>query len=130
MDPTISVESTADHLAFDPLELERLVAPLLRGNVEIVLSDPGCMRVLNRRFRRIDRSADVLTFDLSEGGDAPEGVVYVDARLYPPIAEIVERVFHGYLHLMGWTHDTPEDDARMRAEVERMTGLAMKARGS
>jgi probable rRNA maturation factor len=129
MDPSPSVETTADNLAFDPLELERLVAPLLRGSVEIVLADPGYMRVLNRRFRRVDRPTDVLTFDLSEGGDCPEGVVYVDARLYPPIEEIVERVFHGYLHLAGWTHDTPDDDARMRAEVGRMTGLAMKAHG-
>jgi len=124
---TLSVETAAENPPVEPDEIERIVAPLMEGTIEVVLADPGLMRVLNRRFRHVDHATDVLTFDLSEpGGETPEGVIYVDVRLCPPLEELLERVFHGYLHLCGWTHDD-EDSARgMSARVASMVAAGLE----
>lgn len=122
-----TVEAPAGDPGLDPDLLLLLVRPLIRGEVEIILVDPGYMRVMNRRFRHIDRPTDVLTFDLSEGGPDPEGVIFVDMRLAPPMEALLERVFHGYLHLIGRTHDTFEDLETMTADVAAMVAKAMEA---
>ncbi len=126
MDDLPSVETPCGDPGFDPGALLGLVSPPVGGGVEIVLVDPGYMRVMNRRFRHIDRYTDVLTFDLSEGGPEPEGVIYADMRLSPPMEELLERIFHGYLHLMGRTHDTPGDSEAMAADVAGMVAAALE----
>jgi ssRNA-specific RNase YbeY (16S rRNA maturation enzyme) len=126
---TLSVETVAEDPAIDPDELGRIVAPFLSGTVEIVLADPGYMRVMNGRFRHVDRPTDVLTFDLAEPGDSePEGVIYVDSRLCPPVESLLERVFHGFLHLCGRTHDDPVSEERMAAEVASLVSKSMEVR--
>ncbi len=124
MDDGITIEIPAGEPGFDPEALHRMISAQMSGRIEVVLVDPGYMRVMNRRFRHIDRPTDVLTFDLSEGGAEPEGVIYADMRLAPPVEELLERVFHGYLHLLGRTHDTPEDLGSMSADVARMVARA------
>ncbi len=120
------VETPVGDPGFDPEELRRMISPMMQGDVEIVLVDPGYMRVMNRRYRHIDRYTDVLTFDLSEGGADPEGVIYADMRLAPPMEELLERIFHGYLHLLGRTHDTEADSASMAADVASMVARALE----
>jgi len=120
------VETPVGDPGFDPEELRRMISPMMQGDVEIVLVDPGYMRVMNRRYRHIDRYTDVLTFDLSEGGADPEGVIYADMRLAPPMEELLERIFHGYLHLLGRTHDTEADSASMAADVASMVAGALE----
>ena len=93
-----------------------------RGRIEVVVCDPGMMRMLNRRFRMLDKPTDVLTFDLSDPGGPPEGTIFVDGRLAPPLSEVLERVVHGWLHLQGFSHHTP-DDAR---EMELLTNRYME----
>jgi probable rRNA maturation factor len=108
-------------------ELHSLTRDIIGDSVEIVVTDPGLMRVLNRRYRHIDRSTDVLSFDLAASeGERPEGTIYVDGRLYPPMSELLERIFHGYLHLCGYTHDTDEESEAMVREAGRMVKLAME----
>ena len=124
MDDGITVETPAGEPGFDTDDLQRIISSQMTGRIEVVLVDPGCMRVMNRRFRHIDRPTDVLTFDLSEGGAEPEGVIYADMRLAPPMEELLERIFHGYLHLLGRSHDTPEDFESMSADVARMVDRA------
>lgn len=115
------VDVLLDHPAFTSAELEDLLVDVVLGDVDVVVVDPGLMRVLNRTYRHIDRPTDVLTFDLSElPGDPPEGVIYVDGRLAPPVTEVLERVLHGWLHLCGMHHDREEEDAEMRVRVSEM----------
>lgn len=102
------------------------LAPIMEGEgrIEVVICDPGVMRMLNRRFRMLDKPTDVLTFDLSDTGGPPEGTIFVDGRLAPPLSELVERVIHGWLHLRGYSHHTPESAELMeRLTVEFMAGV-------
>jgi probable rRNA maturation factor len=48
------------------------------------------------------------------------------------LEEVTMLLAHGLLHLLGWDHDTPAKDRRMRAETERLVRAATLAprRGS
>ncbi len=116
-----------DH--FEPVTeaIADLIGGIVPDTVEVVVVDPGYMRVMNRRFRHLDQPTDVLSFDLADSEDErPMGTIYVDGRLFPPMEELLERVFHGYLHLCGYTHDSSRDSERMREAVRDLVNRAMK----
>jgi len=118
-----------DHPPFDPEELRRAVEEELSAReVELVVTDPGVMRSLNRRWRHQDRVTDVLTFDFSAdpcpGG--PTGLIYVNGRVAPPLGEVLERVFHGLVHLEGLSHHTPEERKRMENRTREMLDRALE----
>jgi rRNA maturation RNase YbeY len=124
---SLTVDLVLEGAGFDPALLESVAGPLLRGRIELVIVDPGYMRVMNCRFRHVDHPTDVLSFDLRDDPEGdPEGVIYVDGRVFPPLEELLERVFHGYLHLCGMTHDTAEDADAMSSETRNMVGRAME----
>ena len=117
----------AENTALKAETLDGLISDLLGPGIEVVVTDPGYMRVMNRRYRHIDRPTDVLTFDLSNpGDDVPSGTIFVDGRLFPPIEELLERIFHGYLHLSGMSHDNEDDAGLMEQRVEELVNSAMK----
>jgi ssRNA-specific RNase YbeY (16S rRNA maturation enzyme) len=125
----LTVDLLLDRPGFDPEVLESLVRPLLTGRIELVVADPGYMRVMNWRFRHMDRSTDVLSFDLRDDPSVePEGVIYVDGRVWPPMEELLERIFHGYLHLTGRTHDREEDAESMDRDVGALVRRALEER--
>lgn len=108
-------------------ELEELIGNQIDGSVEIVLADPGYLRILNRKYRHIDRTTDVLTFDLALcDEDRPEGTIFVDGRLFPPIEELLERIFHGYLHLKGYSHSNEKDAGIMRRKVNFLVANSLR----
>ncbi|OPX32530.1 MAG: hypothetical protein B1H09_00135 [Gemmatimonadaceae bacterium 4484_173] len=108
--------------------LETVVQRTVTGAVEFVVCDPGVMRFLNYNWRRINKPTDVLTFDLSVSGDTlPQGVIYIDGRMAPPLEEVLERVYHGLLHLQGYTHNTEEETAQMNRLTVELVKKGMKA---
>ncbi|MBC8428730.1 MAG: rRNA maturation RNAse YbeY [FCB group bacterium] len=114
---------------FDPDILESILKKHILGDIDIVLTDPGYLRILNKRYRHIDKTTDVLTFDLADSeNDVPEGVIYVDGRLFPPMDSLLERIFHGYLHLKGFTHDTKEEMDFMNLMVDKILDEISKER--
>ncbi len=125
-DPIVSIvlQNPAPELRL----LNAVVQRTVTGPVEFVVCDPGVMRFLNYKWRRINKPTDVLTFDLSAPGDAqPQGVVYVDGRMAPPLEEVLERLYHGLLHLQGYTHNTEEETAEMNRLTVELVKQGMKA---
>ena len=118
----LTIDLIAGNTEIDPEQLSRTIEPFLEGRIELVIVDPGYMKVLNMRYRHINRQTDVLSFDLRDelSGDYPEGVIYVDGRLYPPLEDLLERIYHGYLHLNGYRHETEEASANMKRLVAEM----------
>ena len=93
------------------------------------------MRSLNRRYRRKDRSTDVLSFPGAGRalGDIVISVPYAarEARRRGATtgAEIDRLLLHGYLHLLGYDHET--DDGQMDALEARLARrLALSGEGS
>jgi probable rRNA maturation factor len=96
------------------------------------------MRHLNRIYRNKDRPTDVLAFSQREGrivspnarllGDVvvsvPTARRQAEARHRGLVAELTMLIAHGILHLLGWDHETPADDRRMRRETARLCAAA------
>jgi probable rRNA maturation factor len=90
--------------------------------VSVLFCADARMRRLNRTYRRKDRSTDVLAFP-AEGsargflGDIVISVPYAARearrRRDAPSREVDRLLLHGFLHLMGYDHET--DDGEMAA---------------
>ena len=77
----------------------------------------GEIRALNRAHRNIDRSTDVLSFPVDEGGPSAGPRELGDVVICPEHAEdLIEAVVHGVLHLCGYDHES--DDGEM-LELQR-----------
>lgn len=97
-------------------------------DVSIAFVDDAAMKDLNRKFRKKNKTTDVLTFP---GEDSCEIVISVDqarrqaTREKHSIAtEVRYLVLHGILHGLGYDHET--DDGEMNAlevRVREKVGL-------
>ena len=98
------------------------------GKVSIVLASDERVRILNRRYRGIDRVTDVLSFPALPHGIGEEEPALGDLVLAAPWAsrqadraghktmdDLVLLVVHGTLHLLGFTHNDERGSAAMRA---------------
>lgn len=106
------------------------------SEVSLLVTGDDEVRRLNRDYRGIDRTTDVLSFRLTESAvefprpsEAPVelGQVVVSfpqalrqARDYGHSTgrEVAFLVTHGTLHLLGYDHQSSEDKARMTAAQE------------
>ena len=105
--------------------------------VDITIVDDEEIHQLNRDYRNVDRSTDVLSFALDEDDeDEPEllegqlhllGDIIISAETATRQAEefghgldreIVYLAVHGLLHLLGYDHMVEEDKVIMRAKEE------------
>ena len=104
----------------------RLAPSWLR--VQMVLADDAHLRRLNREFRDLDRTTDVLSFLYdsapNDHSDEPGAELYVSlprARLqarqrkHSMGSEVVLLALHGMLHIQGHDHEKPTQAQRMRA---------------
>jgi len=103
------------------------------AEVSVLLTGDLRMRELKRRYRRVDRTTDVLSFSQDEPGVSPLKAALGDivislpalrrnARRYgvPADQELERLVAHGLLHLLGWDHRTVADRARMATRQEAL----------
>lgn len=106
----------------------------LRGRVEAVIIDNRLMRKMNKEWRGMDRTTDVLSFAWTEGGnfpgkETPLGQIFIS---YPRITvqakecgvglreELVRMFIHGLLHLIGYDHTRIKDAKKMFALQEKI----------
>jgi len=118
------------------------------AELSLTLTDDERVRLLNRDYRGLDRPTDVLSFALEEGEELmlPPGtprqlgdvIVSLDTirrqagELDVTLdSELAWVIGHGVLHLLGYDHQTPAEEERMRT-VERSIlqrlGLAHEGR--
>ena len=109
------------------------VAPArARGAVNIALVSDARVRALNRRYRRLNKTTDVLSFPAVPESFHPEtprvlgdiviarGVARRQATMagHAEATELKVLALHGLLHLLGYDHDA-KDDAGAMTRVER-----------
>ncbi len=110
-----------------------------KGDITVLIADPERIQTLNRDFRHVDRVTDVLTFPAWEGeaifapSDGYLGDIMICMERAKEQAEefghSLERelaflAVHGTLHILGYDHMEPEEEALMRQRqreiLERM----------
>jgi len=118
------------------LEAEGVAPPY---EVSLVFTDSETVKQLNRDYRGVDDPTDVLAFYMlpQKGADSsfalpPDGVTRLGEVIisYPqavaqareqghsPERELALLIIHGILHLLGYDHEEPEEESKMR-ERER-----------
>ncbi len=89
------------------------------------------MTRLNREFRGVDQTTDVLAFPMREGeysdvepdllGDvvisAPTARILAETHRAPLEAVLDLLLVHGTLHLLGFDHDEPQEARQMDAKT-------------
>jgi probable rRNA maturation factor len=120
------------------LKAEGVVPPY---EVGLVFTDSETVKQLNRDYRGVDEPTDVLAFNMlpQKAGDdsfvlPPDGVTRLGEIIisYPqaveqareqghsPKKELALLVIHGILHLLGYDHVEPEEEAKMRAREKEL----------
>jgi len=130
-------EGWARRIAQTVLKAEEVAPPY---EVSLVFTDSETVKQLNRDYRGVDEPTDVLAFYMlpQKGGDSsfalpPDGVTRLGEVIisYPQAAEQAKEqghsperelallVIHGILHLLGYDHEEPEEESKMRErEIE------------
>jgi probable rRNA maturation factor len=92
------------------------------GEIAVLLTDDAAIRVMNATWRGIDKPTNVLSFPAVES-DAPHlGDIAIACETVAREAEAENKAFldhlahlsiHGYLHLIGFDHETDREAERM-----------------
>jgi probable rRNA maturation factor len=122
---------------------EALIAHGVGSPVELslVIAVDQVIQELNRTYRGVDEVTDVLAFALGEeAGDfvlPPDGICHLGEVFisypqaqrqageqgHPLERELALLVIHGVLHLLGYDHEHPEAEQRMRAMEGKVLAL-------
>jgi probable rRNA maturation factor len=121
---------------------ERMLSYLEREEHElsILLTDDEFIRTLNKTHRGKDRPTDVLAFPLDEEAGTPsvldhallgDVVISLDTaerqarrRRHTLFDEVSFLLAHGILHLVGYDHQTDEEEAVMNGMTARLVQRA------
>lgn len=108
------------------LDLNEVFEPIVsKSGFQLILVDEKEIQRLNNFFRGTDKSTDVLSFANEESDDESLGDVFVCLSVAARqahelkqslVEEVVFLAVHGYLHLIGYDHDTPEKEKIMIAK--------------
>lgn len=100
--------------------------------LSLLITDDDTVHELNRTYRGIDETTDVLAFAFQEDTEFPsisDGITHLgEVIISCPQAvkqaeemghslqnEVVVLVVHGVLHLLGYDHESSDDEDQMRA---------------
>ncbi len=98
--------------------------------ISVVITDNNQIQQLNKTYRNVDKTTNVLAFPMQEGqfGDITPGLlgdIVISCETAQKEADnaditLMERMsqllIHGILHLIGFDHETSEMDARKMEE--------------
>ncbi len=99
----------------------------------VILTDDEEVHILNREYRNIDRTTDVISFALNDNGSIP-GPINVLGDVYISIPKMMEQAkeyghsekrevaflaVHGLLHLLGYDHTLGEKEEKEMFDLQK-----------
>ena len=133
-------EDWAEKITQKVLKAESVTPPY---EVSLVFTDSETVQKLNRDYRGVDEPTDVLAFYMLPQKEAdssftlpPDGVLRLGEVIisYPQAVEQAKEqghsieeelallIIHGILHLLGYDHEKPVEEAKMRAREKELLG--------
>ncbi|CRF42450.1 rRNA maturation RNase YbeY [Helicobacter ailurogastricus] len=111
-------------------DLEQHLSPLMahlgrNGGVELVLVSPERIQELNNLYRGVDKPTDVLSFPIDMPAADLLGSVVINIeqakeeaqkRGHRLLDEVTLLFLHGYLHLLGYDHESDNGEQRALEE--------------
>jgi probable rRNA maturation factor len=109
--------------------------------VSLVFTDSSTVKQLNRDYRGVDEPTDVLAFYMlpHEGSASsfalppdgitrlgeviisyPQAIAQAEEHGHSPQRELALLVIHGILHLLGYDHEEPEEESKMRVREREL----------
>jgi len=139
----ILITNNCQDISFDEAVIYRAALAALASHnaeaceVSILLTDDAEVQALNRQYRNVDAPTDVLAFAMREGSDKElNSHLLGDLVLSIPTArcqatendhslelELAYLTVHGMLHLLGYDHQTAEEEAEMFERQEAILRL-------
>jgi probable rRNA maturation factor len=108
------------------------------GDVAVMLTDDAAIRAMNAKWRGIDKPTNVLSFPSGESPaarDAHLGDIAIACETVAAESAAENKAFadhlahlavHGYLHLVGFDHETDAEAVRMEhLETQILSGLGI-----
>lgn len=99
--------------------------------IGITLTDNKTIQELNKQWRNKDKPTDVLSFPIDEKPPAYRYRILGDIVISLPFAkkqaeeigftykeEVLRLLTHGILHLLGYDHETSEEDAKIMFNLQ------------
>jgi probable rRNA maturation factor len=139
--PSIDVQIRSPLWDAEPAAAETLRAAIeaaaalvpAEGEVSVLLTDDASVRALNRAWRGLDQPTNVLSFPAARPSGALLGDIAIAyetlareaAREHKPfLHHLAHLAVHGFLHLLGYDHQTDSQAAAMegleRAALARL----------
>jgi probable rRNA maturation factor len=103
----------------------------LSGQVSVLLTTDAAVRRLNRNYRGIDKTTDVLSFPAAASPAGAERIAgdlaisvpaarrQAAAQGHPLLTELKVLILHGLLHLAGYDHETDNGTMARRERLLR-----------
>jgi len=108
----------------------RLALSNKKGAVSITFVDDAFIRRLNKKYRKIDRATDVLSFPMNERELLGDVIISLDtakrnSKRYKEKfdKEIVRLVVHGILHLLDYDHEKKNEKIKFFKKQEELIRL-------
>lgn len=131
-------EGWAKKVAESVLSAERVKSPC---EMSLVFTDADTVQRLNHAYRGVDEPTDVLSFHMIPQGENnpffalpsdgvlhlgeviisyPQAAVQAEEQGHPVNNELTLLIIHGILHMLGYDHEQPEEEARMQARENQL----------
>jgi probable rRNA maturation factor len=134
--PLWDAQPLAERTARDAICTVAALLSTSGGEVSIVLTDDSTIQALNRDWRGVDKPTNVLSFPASKAsGGSMHGDVVVayetlvrecDEEGHAFLHHLAHLTAHGFLHLIGYDHETDAQADEMEAIESRiMTRMDM-----
>ena len=135
VDEEIKELETVEKVLYKALEMEKLE----NTSFNLIIVDNKYIHELNKTYRHIDRETDVITFALEDedtlvlpNEDRILGDIYISidkareqAKEYNHslLRELSFLAVHGFYHLLGYDHQTKEEESIMFAKQEEVLNV-------
>lgn len=132
-----------ERIARRVLEVEKITSS---AEMELLITDNKTIQKLNRIYRGEDKPTDVLAFQMTPDVDqkpewpfvsAPDGIKHLgevvisytqaekqaQEQANGVTRELALLIVHGILHLLGYDHEMPADEQKMRDEENQILSI-------